>query len=148
MDSAFMNPQVFTVVGVACVIITAAIITVVRRHRRPKRFSRKTEALLSILVFASGGLGMLAAFNIQQGVMNGARLTSIQETYGITMSPENLEELRIPRGAPPAPEEGQYTSYGVTQVVKDGKVLTVFVSWDGEGFELRDSDGKPLPRAD
>lgn len=78
--------------------------------------------------------------------MNGARTASIAEVYGLDLTQQNLADLRIPRGAPPTPEEGEYTPFGVTQVVQDGKVLTIFASWDGKSFELRDEDGTPLPR--
>lgn len=146
MVNAFINPQIFTVVGIICVVVTAAVITIIRRRIRPKKFTWKVEALLGVLVLASGWVGSSVTFNIQQGVMNGARTASIAEVYGIDLTQQNLTDLRIPRGAPPTPEEGEYTSFGVTQVVHDGKVLTIFVSWDGEGFELRDEDGEPLSR--
>lgn len=146
MVNAFINPQIFTVVGILAVIVTAAAITIVRRRIRPKKFTWKVEAFLGVIVLASGWLASSVTFNIQQGIMNGARTASIQEVYGVDLTQQNLADLRIPRGAPPAPDEGEYTSFGVTQVVNDGKVLTIFASWDGEGFELRDEDGAPLPR--
>lgn len=146
MVNAFINPQIFTVVGIVSVVVAAVTITLIRRRIRPKRFTRKVETLLGVLVLASGWVGSSVTFNIQQGIMNGARAASIAEVYGIDLTQQNLADLRIPRGAPPAPNEGEYTSFGVTQVVNDGKVLTIFASWDGKGFELRDEDGAPLPR--
>lgn len=146
MVNAFINPQIFTVVGIVAVIVTAAVITVIRRRIRPKKFTWKVEAFLGVIVLASGWLASSATFNIQQGIMNGARTASIAEVYGLNLTQQNLADLRIPRGAPPAPEEGEYTPFGVTQVVHDGQVLTIFVSWDGKSFELRDEDGTPLPR--
>jgi uncharacterized membrane protein len=130
--NAFINPQIFTVVGIIAIILTTVAILVAKRLYKPRQFSRRTQAVFGLLILAAGWLGSAGAFNVQQGIMNGARTSSVQEAYGITLTAQNLADLRIPRGAPPAPE--------------DGKVLTLFVSWDGEGFELRDADGKPLPR--
>lgn len=146
MVNAFINPQIFTVVGIVAVIVTAAVITIIRRRIRPKKFTWKVEAFLGVIVLASGWLASSVTFNIQQGIMNGARTASIAEVYGLDLTQQNLADLRIPRGAPPTPEEGEYTPFGVTQVVQDGKVLTIFASWDGKSFELRDEDGTPLPR--
>lgn len=146
MVNAFINPQIFTVVGIIAIVLTTVAILVAKRLYKPRQFSRRTQAVFGLLILAAGWLGSAGAFNVQQGITNGARTSSVQEAYGITLTAQNLADLRIPRGAPPAPEEGKFTSFGVTQVVKDGKVLTLFVSWDGEGFELRDADGKPLPR--
>lgn len=146
MVNAFINPQIFTVVGIIAVIVTAAVITIIRRRIRPKKFTWKVEAFLGVIVLASGWLASSVTFNIQQGIMNGARTASIAEVYGLDLTQQNLADLRIPRGAPPTPEEGEYTPFGVTQVVQDGKVLTIFASWDGKSFELRDEDGTPLPR--
>lgn len=146
MVNAFINPQIFTVVGIIAVIVTAAVITIIRRRIRPKKFTWKVEAFLGVIVLASGWLASSVTFNIQQGIMNGARTASIAEVYGLDLTQQNLAGLRIPRGAPPTPEEGEYTPFGVTQVVQDGKVLTIFASWDGKSFELRDEDGTPLPR--
>lgn len=146
MVNAFINPQIFTVVGIIAVIVTTAVITIIRRRIRPKKFTWKVEAFLGVVVLASGWLASSVTFNIQQGIMNGARTASIAEVYGLDLTQQNLADLRIPRGAPPTPEEGEYTPFGVTQVVQDGKVLTIFASWDGKSFELRDEDGTPLPR--
>lgn len=145
MVPAFIEPQVFTAAGIIAVVITATIIVIVRYKRKSKKFSRWVEALLGIAVLASGALVSNLVFHIQTGLMNGARLVSIQETYGVQLGSYELAELRAPRGAPPAPDEGEYTTFGVTQVVHEGKVLTLFLGWDGEEFVLFDGDGQPLP---
>jgi energy-converting hydrogenase Eha subunit A len=146
MVTAFINPQVFTIAGIIAVILTATAVMLVKRARRPKRFSWKVEAALGVLVLASGWLVSTVTFNIQTGLMNSARQASIEETYGIKLGSDGLADLKAPRGAPPAPEEGKFTSFGVTQVVHERQVLTIFLSWDGEQFELRDEDGEPLPK--
>lgn len=144
MTPAFIEPQIFTVVGIIAIVLVAGTITLVRYKRKPKKFSRGVEMALGLLVLVVGALASNLTFNIQTGIMNSERLNSIEENYGISLSSSELAELHAPRDAPPAPDEGEYTSFGVTQTVHEGKVLTMFLTWDGETFTLRDTDGEPL----
>lgn len=145
MELAFVNPQLFTTVGIIAIVVVTATIMLVRRSRKPRKFTRRTEALLGILVLASGALASNVTYNIQEGIMNGARIASFQEAYGISLTSSDLADLRLPRGAPPAPEDGELMPFGVTQVVHEGKVLTLFGAWNGETFDFYDGDGNPLP---
>lgn len=147
MVTAFINPQIFTVAGVVAVVLTAATIMIVRRIRRPKTFTWKVEVLLGAAVLVAGALASNLTFTVQQSIMNTERLASIKQAYGIDMDLRNLQELRAPRGMPPEPENGVST-YGVTQVAHEGRVITLFLAWDGEQFLLYDGDGQLLPTVD
>lgn len=145
MVTAFINPQIFTIAGVVAVVVAAVVIMIVRRARKPRRFTRRTELLFGLTVFAAGALASSMTFTVQTSIMNTERLASIQEAYGIELGLDELNELHAPRGLPPEPEEGEVSTYGVTQVVHNGKVLTLFLGWDGDQFLLYDGDGSRIP---
>lgn len=146
MDTAFINPQIFTIAGVAAVVIVAAVVMIVRHARKPRKFSRTAEVFLALLVLASGALAMGTVFTVQQGIMTTERLNSIEKNYGIKMDARHLSELRAPRAAPPAPKEGEFSTFGVTQVVHENKVLTLYLGWDGEKFDFYSQEGVVIPR--
>lgn len=146
MEAAYIDPRIFTVAGIAAIVITTAVITIVRARRRPRKFKRGTEMVLGILVLVVGAVGSGVTFQVQQGIMYAERLASIEKTYGIKMDVRDLIELRAPRGAPPQPKSGEISTFGATQVVHQGKILSLFLAWDGEEYTLRQADGTPLPK--
>lgn len=146
MEAAYIDPRIFTAAGIVAVIITALIIVLVRRARRPRKFKRGTEVLLGVLVLVMAAVGSGVTFQVQQGIMYAERLASIEKTYGIRMDVRDLIELRAPRGAPPEPKEGEISTFGVTQVVQDGKVIAMYLAYDGKNYTLHDPEGVQLPR--
>lgn len=146
MEAAYIDPRIFTAAGIVAVIITALIIVLVRRARRPRKFKRGTEVLLGVLVLVMAAVGSGVTFQVQQGIMYAERLASIEKTYGIRMDVRDLIELRAPRGAPPEPKEGEISTFGATQVVQDGKVITMYLAYDGKNYTLHDPEGTQLPR--
>lgn len=146
MEAAYIDPRIFTIAGIVAIVITTVIILIARRARRPQKFKRSTEVLLGLLVLAVGAVGSGMTFQVQQGAMYAERLASIEKTYGIEMDVRDLIELRAPRGAPPKPKEGEISTFGATQVVQDGKVITMYLAYDGKRYTLHDAEGEQLPR--
>ncbi|SDH40919.1 hypothetical protein SAMN04488590_3267 [Microbacterium sp. 77mftsu3.1] len=128
----------YLAMGAWGVLVLLGIVFTVGRFRTSagQGFATLTVAIAGIA--ASGVVGVIAV-----GLAPDARIDAIEQTYGVTLTRGQLEELGYGAQANVKSDAGEYT-LGSTRHRSLGKVHLV---WDGqELLRLTDADGTELPR--